>query len=137
MAKILKEVKNFKIFFIAFITYKILVLLRYIFKLFPEDLEVYRTHWTTLALTIIGAGLIIAFLIYLHGTAKLLKLNGIIKIYPWVLVVLQILLTSHIIIPSLIIPIYLWIKTKKLLKLDTIKTYDEKKFMLPQSKGDV
>ena len=129
--KITKVIRNFKILFTINIAYQLLVLVRIIFKLYPEDLEVYRTHWATFLLVFFAVGIFIAFLIYLHNVATLLKLNSIIKVYPWVLVVLQIVLYSRIIIPGLIIPIYLLVKSKELLKLETIKTYDEKKFMLP------
>ena len=48
--KITKVIRNFKILFTINIAYQLLVLVRIIFKLYPEDLEVYRTHWATFLL---------------------------------------------------------------------------------------
>ena len=127
MSKIPKEVGRFKILFI--ITTSCL-LARVTFQ--PALLNFAKNNSSIIAIvSLIAAAIFIVFLWYLHYSAKILKLNNVIKIKPWILVVLQVILGGGPILPWIIIPLYIWIKSKKLLTLDTIKTYDEKKFMLP------
>ena len=124
MGQIPKEIKDFKILFIIVISYQVASVygLPYLVKL-PEVAAV--------IIGLVGALLYIAFLVRLHGLANILKLNNVIAIYPWLLIVIQLILTSSLIFPAMIMPIYVWIKSKKLLQVDFIKTYDDKKFMIP------
>jgi len=68
-----------------------------------------------LTLSILNAVIFLAFLFYLYCTAKILKENGIINLPPWVFVLLEIISTLPFGILSVIIPIYMLVKSKKLL----------------------
>ncbi|NQU94797.1 MAG: hypothetical protein HQ549_01015 [Candidatus Omnitrophica bacterium] len=139
MAKIPKEIKTFKILFIIIVTYQLVgILSRPAFlNLHTKGIGSIKGDSIIVAIGFLIGVIYIIFLWYLHSSTKILKLNDIIKIKPWIFIVCQIILTGGLILPGMVIPIFVWIKSKKLLTLDTIKTYDEKKFMLPQSKRAV
>ncbi len=66
----------------------------------------------------------IVFLFYLYGTAKILKQNSIVDMPPWFFIVLELLLIFLIItiIFSLIIPIYIYAKSRTFMKEKTKKS---------------
>jgi hypothetical protein len=123
MAEMPKEIRRFKFLFVALIIYQAIILYTIVTK------QSYAQS-SRIILTVLGVTILLALWLHLYYSSKILWLNGVVKIKPWVFLLLQILLTSRIIIPELIIPLYIWIKSKKLLKLDAVKTYDDSKFML-------
>jgi len=125
MAVIPREFRYFKGLFIATTVYSIVA---------SFGLEYFQVSLDPIAagaVATLGTMLYIAMLGFLYRTSQILRWNGVIAIRPWVLIVVQLLLTGRLIFPGIIVPIYIWVKSAKLLKLDTVKTYDEKKFELP------
>ena len=118
-----KEIKIFKVLLIVTILYQLLSVV--VFSYLKPHSEI-----ITYSVMFGGIALYVAFLVYLHRSANILNLNNIVKVKPWLLIVIQLVLTGKLIFPEIIVPIYIWVKSKKLLELDTIKTYDDRKFML-------
>ena len=124
MAIIPKDIKRFKLWFL------VILALRAATLPFRGTDQVAGSAYVWVGVAFAGAVIYVVFLSYLYSSAKILKLNGIIRMKPWALIVLQIFLLGIPILGESIIPVYLWIKARKLSSLDTIRTYDESKFML-------
>ncbi len=130
MATIPKDVKQFKILFIVYIGYQ---LAGWIYRTVANvNIKNFQWTWWNITAVVISVVLYIIFLVRLYDVANILKLNNIIRVKPWVFIVLQLVLTSKLLIPEIIVPIYIWIMSRKLGKLDSIRAFDPTKIKFPQ-----
>ena len=84
--------------------------------------------WVSLILNSATIGIFIVFLFYLHGAATILKENHIIDMPPWFVLTLEIILTFLFLgVGGLVIPIYIWVKSRKLAEAVLAKPFDVKR----------
>jgi len=121
-----KKIRTFKILFIASIVFLFIraLLLSYV----EERVLAAASVWVALIINSGYIGVLIVFLFYLYGAAKVLKENHIIDLPPWLALTLEVVLTVLFFgIGGLIIPIYIWVKSRKLAGALMAKPFDVKK----------
>ena len=126
MTTLPKKIKLFKILFIATIAFLFMrtLLLSYV----EEHVLTIVFVWVSFILNSGTIGIFIVFLFYLHGAAKILKENHMIDMPPWFVFTLEIILTVLFLgVGGLIIPIYIWIKSRKLAEAVMAKPFDVKR----------
>lgn len=126
MTMLPKKIRIFKLLFIATIVFLFIrgLLLSYV----EEHVLNIVFVWVSLILNSGTIGIFIVFLFYLHGAAKILKENHIIDMPPWLVLTLEIVLTVLFFgIGGLIIPIYIWVKSRKPAEAPIAESFDVKK----------
>jgi len=127
-----KNIQIFKLIFLIQTSYLILLYFYRHIVLADKTFE-----WTVTNTVVYGIAYVIQiiFLIRLYDAVNLLKLNNIVKYKPSVFVIAQIALTNRWVVPGLLIPIFVWVTSNKLLALVSIEAHAERKFLfLPKSK---
>ena len=125
MAAIPRDVKQFKILFL--LSFILQLVAKLLWNVSGVNASNFHTTWWAVTYAVIALIISFAFFVRLYDTVNILKLNSIIPIKPWIIILLQLLLTGSLVIPGMVIPIYIWIMSRKLVHLDTIKTFDATK----------
>jgi len=126
MTMLPKKIRIFKFLFIASIAS---LFIRALLLSYAEERVLAAVFvWVSAIVNTGTIGVFIAFLFYLHGAAKILKENHIIDLPPWLVLTLEIILAVLFFgIGGLIMPIYVWVKSRKLAEAPIAKPFDAEK----------